>query len=102
MAQQQATQGKTEPLYVDFKELFEQMSEKFGIKSEQSIVIDPQELAQEQAQQPEMPGQPQGLEQPQGAPQAPGMSPQDQLMQQMQQQPQPGQQQPMPPGQLGG
>ena len=97
LAQQQASQGKTEPLFVDFKELFEQMSEKFGIKSEQSIVIDPQELAQEQPEQPGMPGQPMMPGQPEMPPQGPEMSPEEQMMQQMQQIPQ----QPTPPGQLG-
>jgi hypothetical protein len=68
-AQQQATQGKTEPLYVDFKELFEQMSEKFGIKSEQSIVLEPEDMQQ----QPQMPGQPMMPEQPEMPPQGPEM-----------------------------
>jgi hypothetical protein len=71
-AQQQATQGKTEPLYVDFKELFEQMSEKFGIKSEQSIVLEPEDMQQ----QPQMPGQPMMPGQPEMPPQGPEMPPQ--------------------------
>ena len=73
VAQAQATQGQTKPLVIDFKELFEQMSDKFGIKSEQSIVLD-------EEQQPQMPGMPeQAPEAPQGPeqPQSPEVSPED-------------------------
>lgn len=66
-AQAQITQGQTKPLVIDFKELFEQMSDKFGIKSEQSIVIDTEnpEPGQMNEQQPQgIPGMP--PEAPQG------------------------------------
>ncbi len=74
-AQAQVTQGQTQPLVIDFKELFEQMSEKFGIKSEQSIVVD-QENASQAPQGPMMPGQPPMPPEQQMPPQGPEMAPQ--------------------------
>lgn len=74
-AQAQVTQGQTQPLVIDFKELFEQMSEKFGIKSEQSIVVD-QENAPQAPQGPMMPGQPPMPPEQQMPPQGPEMAPQ--------------------------
>lgn len=89
-AQVQVTQGQTKPLIIDFKELFEQMSDKFGIKSEQSIVIDtenpePGQMNQQPQGMPGMPPEaPQGpmpLEQPQPpiAPENAPVSPQEAL-----------------------
>jgi len=57
IAQAQATQGQTKPLVIDFNELFENVSEKFGIKSENDIVIETPEQPDMNAQAPDM-GQP--------------------------------------------
>jgi len=47
-AQAQATQGATKPLTLDFEELVEQLSDKFGINTEESIIKEPEEMQQEE------------------------------------------------------
>jgi hypothetical protein len=47
-AQAQATQGATQPLTLDFEELVEQLSDKFGINTEESIIKEPEEMQQEE------------------------------------------------------
>lgn len=54
-AQAQATQGMTKPVTIDFEELIEQMSEKFGINTEESIIKEPEEMEQEEVAAEEMP-----------------------------------------------
>jgi hypothetical protein len=49
-AQAQVTQGATKPVTIDFEELISQLSEKFGINTEESIVKEPSEMQQEEQQ----------------------------------------------------
>lgn len=47
-AQAQATQGATKPLTLDFEEVLGQLSEKFGINTEESIMVKPEDMQQDQ------------------------------------------------------
>ena len=85
IAQAQASQGQMKPILIDFNELFDNISDKFGIKSENDIVIEQPETPEQagQPEQPETPGMrqmpPQGSQGPQ-MPQAPQVTP-EQLQQ---------------------
>jgi hypothetical protein len=52
IAQAQATQGQTKPLIIDFKEMFENISDKFGMKSSDDLLVDEKDMEQP----PEQPG----------------------------------------------
>ena len=84
-AQAQATQGATKPITLDFDELIEQLSEKFGINTEESIVKDPEELQQEQQQSEGGMGSP--MEMPEQEMEMENQTPEDMMGPEMPQQP---------------
>jgi hypothetical protein len=98
IAQAQATQGKTEPLIIDFKEMFENISDKFGMKSSDDLLVDQKDMEQQPGMQEGMQeGEDMGMpmEQPpmeqmpmeQMPPEMQGMPPQGMPQEDMQQPP---------------
>lgn len=84
-AQAQATQGATKPLTLDFEELVEQLSDKFGINTEESIIKEPEEQQQEEQAAEGGMGSPMEMEQPEMEMEA--QTPEDMMGPEMPQQP---------------
>jgi hypothetical protein len=89
IAQAQATQGQTKPLIIDFKEMFENISDKFGMKSSDDLLVEEKDMEQP----PEQPGMQEEMQEGEDM----GMPPMEQPpMEQMPMQ-QPPMEQQMPP-----
>jgi len=80
VAQSQISQ--TPPLELDFDELFRELADKYGVKSVESIIINPEEKQEQMMEEQVAQQLPQGME-PGMTPEMPMEAPQEQLVPQM-------------------